>query len=163
MWFAGNHADIVGSYPENEARLSDTALDWMLKWATVVPGGLKYDGRVLKLSPYPEGIQHDEVRIGFGLVTKLTGYTWPEEKRKLPSPNAVVHRSVYRRFDRKAIQAYDVMTPYRPDTLANHKDFEPYYEPEAPFPANSLETGTEMAEEPPTTTPSAEPVPSTRV
>ena len=68
MWFAGNHSDIGGSYPENEARLSDIALDWMVKWATVVPAGLKHDDRVLKLSPYPEGMQHDEVRTGFGLI-----------------------------------------------------------------------------------------------
>jgi hypothetical protein len=30
IWFAGNHADIGGSYPENESRLSDIALDWMV-------------------------------------------------------------------------------------------------------------------------------------
>jgi uncharacterized protein (DUF2235 family) len=153
VWFAGNHSDIGGSYPENESRLSDIALDWMLKWATVIPGGLKYDERVLQLSPYPEGMQHDEVRTGFGVITRLTGYTWPEQHRTMPS-DAVVHRSVYHRFDLKAVQVYDVMIPYRPETLRTHKDFEPYYRPGAPFPANSLETGTEMAGEPPKTTPS---------
>jgi uncharacterized protein (DUF2235 family) len=155
VWFAGNHSDIGGSYPENEARLSDITLDWMLKWASVVPGGLKRDDRVLKLWCYPEGMQHDEVRSGFGLITRLTGYTWTEQKRKLPSPDAVAHRSVYRRFDLRTVRVYDIMRPYRPDTLSNHKDFEAYYQPDAPFPANSLETGNEMAEEPPATTPSA--------
>src|SRR3954453_19280166 len=29
VWFEGNHADIGGSYPENESRLSDIALDWI--------------------------------------------------------------------------------------------------------------------------------------
>ena len=29
VWFAGNHSDIGGSYPENESRLSDITLDWM--------------------------------------------------------------------------------------------------------------------------------------
>lgn len=57
----------------------------------------------------------------------------------------------------KVVQVYDVMTPYRPVTLAMHKDFEPYYKADAPFPANSLETGTEMAEEPPATTPTTKP------
>jgi Uncharacterized alpha/beta hydrolase domain (DUF2235) len=52
VWFAGNHSDIGGSYPENEARLSDITLDWVLKWASVVPGGLKRDDRVLKLWCY---------------------------------------------------------------------------------------------------------------
>ena len=30
IWFAGNHADIGGSYPENKSRLSDITLDWMV-------------------------------------------------------------------------------------------------------------------------------------
>jgi len=153
VWFSGNHSDIGGSYPENESRLSDSALDWMLKWATVVPGGLKYDDRVLKLSPYPEGMQHDELQAGLGLVTKLTGYSWTEEKRKLPSADAVMHRSVYKRFDLPAVQIYDTLRPYRPQTLATHKDFEPYYRPGAQFPAKSNESGTEAAEEPPRVTP----------
>jgi uncharacterized protein (DUF2235 family) len=29
VWFAGNHSDIGGSYPENESRLSDISLHWM--------------------------------------------------------------------------------------------------------------------------------------
>ena len=29
IWFAGNHADIGGSYPENESRLSDITLHWI--------------------------------------------------------------------------------------------------------------------------------------
>jgi hypothetical protein len=47
-WFAGNHSDIGGSYPENQSRLSDIALDWMLRWAVAVPNGLKFDRRVLR-------------------------------------------------------------------------------------------------------------------
>ena len=34
IWFAGNHADIGGSYPENESRLSDIALAWMVEFIT---------------------------------------------------------------------------------------------------------------------------------
>jgi uncharacterized protein (DUF2235 family) len=49
VWFSGNHSDIGGSYPENDSRLSDITLDWMLMWASVVPGGLKHDPSVLKL------------------------------------------------------------------------------------------------------------------
>src|SRR5207245_2631826 len=30
VWFPGNHADIGGGYKENESRLSDAALKWML-------------------------------------------------------------------------------------------------------------------------------------
>jgi uncharacterized protein (DUF2235 family) len=32
IWFAGNHADVGGSYPENESRLSDIALQWMVEF-----------------------------------------------------------------------------------------------------------------------------------
>jgi uncharacterized protein (DUF2235 family) len=34
LWFAGNHSDIGGSYPEPESRLSDIALAWMCEQAT---------------------------------------------------------------------------------------------------------------------------------
>jgi len=29
VWFAGNHSDVGGSYPENESRLSDITLKWI--------------------------------------------------------------------------------------------------------------------------------------
>ena len=40
-WFAGNHSDVGGSYPEPESRLSDIALRWMCEQATSIPDGLK--------------------------------------------------------------------------------------------------------------------------
>src|SRR5437868_2991714 len=64
VWFAGVHADVGGGYPENESRLSDITLQWMLSAAALVPDGLKYDRRVLKLSPEPAGPQHDEGKAG---------------------------------------------------------------------------------------------------
>src|SRR3546814_18222947 len=30
IWFAGCHSDVGGSYPEDESRLSDIALEWMV-------------------------------------------------------------------------------------------------------------------------------------
>jgi uncharacterized protein (DUF2235 family) len=151
VWFAGNHSDIGGSYPEEDARLSDIALDWMVKWAKAVPDGLDVDSRVLELSPYPEGRQHDEVRVGWGSITQWTGLTWPQQHRKLPGADAIVHRSVYRRFDLPSVQVDDVIARYRPQTLAEHKDFGPCYAAGAPFPATSESTGTQIAEEPPGT------------
>jgi uncharacterized protein (DUF2235 family) len=162
VWFSGNHSDIGGSYPENESRLSDIALDWMIKCASVIPDGLKHDPRVLKLSPYPEGVQHDEVKVGLGLFTKLSGITYRKRERELPlSPatetkeghdepesKATMHRSVYRRFDFKEVLLYDRKGPYRPNTLRPHVDFARYYEQGAPFPADSAENPTEDAEDP---------------
>jgi hypothetical protein len=153
VWFAGNHADIGGSYPENDARLSDITLDWMLRWASVVPGGLKHDPSVLKLWPYADGPLHDEVKSGFGLVTKLFGWTWSEQPRKLPSPDAIMHQTVYERFDLTAVQVYDELVRYRPVTLAKHHDFARFYVPGAEFPAKSLESATAVAEEPRTLNP----------
>jgi Uncharacterized alpha/beta hydrolase domain (DUF2235) len=51
VWFPGVHADIGGSYLENEARLSDVALGWMVAGASIIPNGLKHDGNVLRISP----------------------------------------------------------------------------------------------------------------
>src|SRR5205823_5218926 len=93
VWFAGNHSDIGGSYPENESRLSDIALDWMAKCAAAVPDALRLDADVLRLSPYPEGMQHDEVAAGLGLLTKLFNITWTKKDRELPNSKAIVHPS----------------------------------------------------------------------
>src|SRR5438046_1262940 len=60
IWFAGNHADVGGSYPENESRLSDIALLWMLDKAK--DAGLKCDCSVLHLHQDASGLQHDETR-----------------------------------------------------------------------------------------------------
>jgi hypothetical protein len=62
VWFAGNHSDVGGSYPENEARLSDISLGWMVRAAKNLPAGetpdgfgIKLDDRYLKLNPDPLG------------------------------------------------------------------------------------------------------------
>ena len=36
VWFSGVHADVGGGYPENESRLSDFTLNWMLQWAILI-------------------------------------------------------------------------------------------------------------------------------
>ncbi|WP_420896279.1 phospholipase effector Tle1 domain-containing protein [Bradyrhizobium yuanmingense] len=35
-------------------------LNWLLAGASLIPGGLKHDGSVLRLSPDPAGLQHNE-------------------------------------------------------------------------------------------------------
>src|SRR5260370_12008281 len=95
----------------------------MLRWAVAIPEGLKFNPLVLSIWPHPEGPQHDEVASGFSFIPKWTGITWAKESRKLPVPATIMHRSVYRRFDLKAVQIYDKMTRYRPETLSTHDDF----------------------------------------
>jgi uncharacterized protein (DUF2235 family) len=78
VFFAGNHSDIGGSYPEVESRLSDIALAWMIEEAVSVPDGLKLgsvfvngariegtaeEGPAIYLHPSDSGLQHDE-RLG---------------------------------------------------------------------------------------------------
>jgi hypothetical protein len=54
---------------------------------------------------HPAGIQHDEVKSGFGTVPNLFDITWTKGARDLPKTqdgkfsNATMHRSVYERFD----------------------------------------------------------------
>lgn len=137
VWFPGVHADLGGGYPENESRLSDGALRWMLDRATAIPDGIVYDASVLTPFPRPDGMQHDEVKAGLGWITRVFGRTWAKQLRELPGPEAVMHRSVYERFDLPEAQLYDLMAPYRPETLRHHVDFAKYYEDGAPFPAAS--------------------------
>jgi uncharacterized protein (DUF2235 family) len=137
VWFSGVHADVGGGYPENESRLSDSALKWMRDCATAVPNGIQYDPDVLMPFPRPDGVQHDEVKASFGIFNRLFHLTWAEKTRELPAPDAVMHRSVYDRFDLRAVQLYDHTGPYRPETLRNHVDFAEYYKDGAPFPATS--------------------------
>jgi uncharacterized protein (DUF2235 family) len=119
VWFAGNHSDIGGSYPENESRLSDIALKWMVDCATVVSNGLRHDPSVLRLFGSPGGVQHDEVKAGLGLVTTLVGRTWEQKYRELVH-EATMHPSVYERFDLEQVLLYDELRPYRPDSLKEH-------------------------------------------
>jgi hypothetical protein len=128
VWFAGVHADIGGGYEENESRLSDNALTWMLAAASIIPNGLKHDETVLRLHPDPAGPQHNEQKnswLAFGL-------------RKLPGNGAIMHKSVYRRFAAGPVILFDVTDEYRPANMNEHVDFVQYYDPNVkdPQPAN---------------------------
>ena len=117
----------------------------MLIAATVIPSPIKINPSVLVTHPMPDGRRHDEVKTGFGLVTTLTGITWKEKYRTLPSNDAPMHKSVYERFDLPEAFEYDTWKPYRPETLRNHVDFAQYYLTGAPFPATALSGATAIA------------------
>lgn len=61
LWFSGCHSDIGGSYPEDESRLSDVSLKWMLEQVTALPFPIYYDASKLHIFPDPLGIMHSEV------------------------------------------------------------------------------------------------------
>lgn len=117
VWFCGCHSDVGGSYPEDESRLSDIPLKWMLDAAVGV--GLKYDERVLKPYPDPTGMQHDE--------TRSLAFKWrPTIDRSIPV-DAPLHESVLQRFKTKEVQLYDLFGPYRPEGLRKHNSTAEYY------------------------------------
>jgi Uncharacterized alpha/beta hydrolase domain (DUF2235) len=138
VWFAGNHSDIGGSYVENESRLSDVSLSWMVEAATTVMGGIKIDGTVLRLYPSANGMQHDERKSGFPILTSWLRLTWQGKQRNIDDPHAPLHDSVYQRFALPGVVHYDNMQPYRPEGLRQHEKLADYYKD---IPAPSPRTG----------------------
>jgi hypothetical protein len=131
VWFPGVHADVGGGYLENEARMSDVALGWMVAGASIIPDGLKHDGSVLRLSPDPAGPQHNEQATSF-LKLGVRNLPIDPETEESRSP---MHISVYRRFEAGPVLLYDRLSAYRPDNMRVHVDFRHYFdqtEPEAP-------------------------------
>lgn len=145
IWFAGNHSDIGGSYPEQESRLSDIALKWMVEEATRIPDGLILDGerdrgagefrRRLMLFPAADGVQHCEVagmrdtldRIRPLWIRRLMkNRGWAVKVREI-KPGASVHSSVPIRFALPSVVQCAGTGLYRPDALANHDQFKQYY------------------------------------
>lgn len=129
IWFSGNHADIGGGYPENEARLSDISLGWMVNAAVNLPdsntptgNGIKVDARFLMLNPDPFGPQHDERESGY------LSHFWPEGLRKI-DPCAILHSSVYKRIDAPdGVPHFYTRKKYRPINLADHEGLTKYYQ-----------------------------------
>ncbi|MBR0695930.1 DUF2235 domain-containing protein [Bradyrhizobium lablabi] len=155
LWFAGNHSDVGGSYPETESRLSDAALAWMLEQAIGVPEGLNTGpiyvdgvkmpgtgnaGSALNIYPRADGAQHCEVA---GMRDTLDGYAvklpkwkwlqshiarlnWEVEVRSI-THDAPVHPTVANRFELPEVTQCAVTGPYRPEALRLHDTFKRFY------------------------------------
>jgi Uncharacterized alpha/beta hydrolase domain (DUF2235) len=130
-WFAGNHSDIGGSYPENESRLSDIALQWMIEEAKSIVDPLITDSNVLKLYPSRKGMQHDE--------TKGSVFRFALKQNREVIDEAYLHPSVLQRFEESAVLQYDEMKPYRPAGLISH------YKVAAFYPADLMDAKTNLA------------------
>jgi len=130
VWFAGNHSDIGGSYPETESRLSDIALAWMVEEATGLPDPIYINRSLLNLYPDHAGPQHDE-RKAFNaarprwlvrcarLFIAERNFGWRLGHRHIP-PDAMLHRSVLERLRLPGVLIHGDMVPYRPHALRNH-------------------------------------------
>ena len=132
MWFAGNHSDIGGSYPETESRLSDISLRWMVEEVMSLPCPVRIDHSVLNLYPDHRGEQHDERKTLLsacpGWLTRFAvrfvgpkNFGWREGHRNIPS-DAPLHPSVYSRLALGAVLVHGDMIPYRPHSLRHHQD-----------------------------------------
>lgn len=156
MWFAGNHSDIGGSYPEAESRLSDIALGWMVEEATSIPHPLIVDGMEpgkpstgrLRLHPASDGMQHCEVAgmqdtvagiFPRWLVPWLDWLGWPERPRKV-SDDAPVHSTVRERFGMAGVTQCAGWGPYRPEALTSHAELKYLHVPVAPTSGEAVDT-----------------------
>ncbi|WP_456781832.1 phospholipase effector Tle1 domain-containing protein [Bradyrhizobium sp. USDA 3315] len=127
IWFAGNHADIGGSYPENESRLSDITLDWMVEFITdKIPeaGRVIVDKSLLRLYPSADGMMHDECMVGMG----GTALHWSKAIRDVPE-TAQLHQTVYERLAMNSVRNFTSFGPYRPAALRNHRKAKAFFEP----------------------------------
>ena len=132
IWFAGNHSDIGGSYSEDESRLSDIALDWMVREATSIPYPMIVDSSKLHVFPSCGGMQHCEIQ---GMrdryptwVPKALRFTWREKERTevLGSP---LHPTVLDRFALASVIQSDQFAEYRPESLRKDPRVELFYAP----------------------------------
>lgn len=121
IWFAGNHSDIGGSYPEIESRLSDFSLQWIVDEATTDGFEMIVDRSKLHLFPSAKGIQHCEhfaFREAHPWLNKMH-LGWSKAQRYIDE-RAVLHESVIERLAAGSVPQCDVIAPYRPETLRKH-------------------------------------------
>jgi uncharacterized protein (DUF2235 family) len=154
-WFAGNHSDIGGSYPETESRLSDISLKWMLEEVLQLGHPIKFGpitvngealagtgvtGTPLHLYPDATSVQHSEIagtrdaidafreRLPRILRGLLANANYEIIKRSI-LPKAKIHPTVKERFALETVVdcASDKVGNYRPEALRDHDDFKQFY------------------------------------
>jgi uncharacterized protein (DUF2235 family) len=136
VWFAGNHSDIGGSYAEDESRLSDISLQWMLEQATTLPHPLQIESSKLSVFPDPAGMQHNEIErmresYPWWLPNPLRR-TWTEKLRGV-DVGAILHPSVAERFAvTGGVSHYGMRGQYLPQNLTHHTQVAQFYGPGAP-------------------------------
>lgn len=132
VWFAGNHSDVGGSYLEEESRLSDIALEWMVEELEASVPEIKIRAELLFTAPDPLGLQHDQRQAVLDLQPRwlraitTNGLTWTRQVRKVRS-DVALHPSVLARFGPGAVPQMGEMKPYRPASLEKHVEVKQYY------------------------------------
>jgi hypothetical protein len=125
VWFAGDHADIGGGYPENESRLSDIALQWMVDEIRSIEDPLVLNDKWLNLFPDPAGMQHDEVE---GYRERYFGLPiWKKALREVED-GSVLHPSVIQRLASGPVKLFRKWGLYRPENLQGVSQVAGYYQ-----------------------------------
>lgn len=123
VWFSGCHSDVGGSYLEDESRLSDIALQWMVDELRECVPTVQIQSQLLVTNPDPLGLQHDEVFMWrkWGL-----GWKWPCKPR-LVEGEFRLHSSVLERLGAKGVPHPNATKRYRPAQLAGHPEAAAFY------------------------------------
>lgn len=127
QWFAGNHSDVGGSYPEDESRLSDITLAWMIGQLQELDKPPLMNHSLIQVSPSSRGLQHDEVKAS---REQWLPRWWPDSLRfgwkaaiRSIRTDAPLHPSVVERINAGPVPQYDIVAPYCPAALSNHMIF----------------------------------------
>lgn len=133
LWFPGCHSDIGGSYAEDESRLSDISLKWMVDEVSKTEHPILIDPAKLHLFPSAAGIQHCEIEGMLDLFPRWwprrLRFAWPAAARK-EAMGAPMHESVQKRFECASVNNCGNIAAYRPDTLMSDPNFVRYYTPQ---------------------------------
>ena len=125
VWFSGNHSDIGGSYSEDESRLSDIALQWMVDEVKAALPALRIRSELLVTWPDPLGLQHDEREALLNRQPPLLRWltcgklTWAMKERTIED-DMHLHHSVIERLKAEAVPQMSEVKPYRPPNLCSH-------------------------------------------
>ena len=130
LWFPGCHSDIGGSYAEDESRLSDISLKWMIDEVSKTEHPIIIDPTKLNLFPSAAGIQHCEIEDMLDRFPRWWPWSlrlaWPMSARR-EALGAPMHESVKQRFECASINNCGVTSTYRPENLRNDPNFAAYY------------------------------------
>jgi uncharacterized protein (DUF2235 family) len=121
VWFAGCHSDIGGSYPEDESRLSDIALTWMIEELRDCVPEIQIVDQVLQAFGDPAALQHEE-----RWMIPLFRVPWKKKPRYVYEKGEL-HPSVYERFNAGPVPIVDEVIDYRPVQLKDHVELKSFY------------------------------------
>lgn len=120
VWFAGCHSDIGGSYAEDEARLSDIALNWLADELNECVPSIQIRDELLQTFGDPKGLQHREIFMIPNLLR------W-KLKPRIVDDAGELHESVIRRLESGPVPVMNKVKEYRPEQLSAHPGVSEYY------------------------------------